>query len=280
MGPRYAYIYLTIKREINQMTKLPLYQIDAFASAVFKGNPAAVVPLQEWLPDGLLQKIALENNLSETAFFTPTSDGFHVRWFTPAVEVALCGHATLATAYVIFEKLKFDKPSISFESKSGKLSVAKTKDGLELDFPIWGYTRMDVPPALGEALGCHVQELYRGHDWVAVLADEQSVQSLNPDLAGLAKFEEARGIVATAPGSDGIDFVSRWFGPRVGVPEDPVTGSAHCILAPVWSAKTGKTKFRARQVSARGGDVICEIRGDRVHLIGQAVLYKEAFIYV
>ncbi len=261
--------------------ELPIYQVDAFTSEIFGGNPAAVVPLEKWLPDEVLQKIALENNLSETAFFVPTENGFHLRWFTPTVEVNLCGHATLATSFVIFEILSHQKDEIIFDSLSGKLKVKKSSDGMTLDFPVWKHKKIAPDPRVADALGALPSELYKGQDWVAVYDSEETVKNLTPDMVKLSTIKEMRGIIATAESGDSnLDFVSRFFGPNVGVPEDPVTGSAHCILAPIWSEKLGKTDFKARQVSARSGDLQLSLQGDRVLITGQATLYLKGTIYV
>lgn len=260
--------------------ELPLYQVDAFTSEVFKGNPAGVVPLDEWLPDDVLQKIALENNLSETAFFVANDNGFHLRWFTPTVEVDLCGHATLGTSHVIFEQLGYDKDTITFDSLSGPLHVTKTDNGITLDFPVWPYKKIDIDQRVTDALGAEPIELYEGPDWVAVFDNEETVRSMNPDMQKLSEIKEARGIIATAEGSGELDFVSRFFGPNVGVPEDPVTGSAHCILSPIWAKKLDKTDFSAEQVSPRSGKLLCSLKGDRVQITGQAALYLKGTIYV
>lgn len=260
--------------------ELPLYQVDAFTNKVFGGNPAAVVPLDEWLPNETLQKIALENNLSETAFFVPTDNGFHLRWFTPTVEVDLCGHATLATSWVIYNELGYDKDSIHFESQSGELIITKSSGGFTLNFPVWEETLVDPDPRIADALGAQPLELYHGYDWVAVFQEEDTVRNMEPDMQKLSNIKECRGIIATAKSDGEIDFVSRFFGPNVGVPEDPVTGSAHCILTPIWSKKLGKTEFNAQQVSARGGNLKLSLQGDRVHITGQATLYMKGTLHV
>lgn len=257
---------------------LPLYQVDAFTDRVFGGNPAAVCPLKSWLPDETLQKIAAENNLSETAFFVPDGDGFHLRWFTPLAEVGLCGHATLASAFVIFEFLRPAREKIHFTGASGSLFVEKTPEGLTLDFPAWPLAEGDIPPGMAEALGAQPSAFYKSTDWIAMFDDADTVENLVPDMERLHDFEEPRGIVATAPGKDGVDFVSRAFFPRLGVPEDPVTGSAHCALTPLWAKKLGKTRLKARQVSARGGGLLCELKNNRVFITGRAVLYLQGTI--
>lgn len=262
------------------MTALPIYQVDAFTNKTFGGNPAAVVPLQEWLPDETLLNIAAENNLSETAFFVPTKNGFHIRWFTPTLEINLCGHATLAASWVIFNVLHYDKDTIQFESMSGKLVVKKSDMSLTLDFPTWPYEAIDIDPRIAKALGALPIELYKAPDWLAVFDDEKIVQEMTPDMLKLSKIKECRGIIVTAKGSDEIDFVSRWFGPNEGINEDPVTGSAHCVLTPYWSTKLNKNEFNAKQVSQRGGDLFCELKGDRVFISGQAKLYLKGEIYV
>lgn len=257
-----------------------IYQVDSFTSDVFKGNPAAVVPLKEWLQDDTLQKIALENNLSETAFFIPTEKGFHLRWFTPTVEVDLCGHATLAASWVVFNELGYTAPQIDFESLSGTLTVKRSGQGLTMDFPVWEPKKAALDKKVEDALGAKVIELFHGPDWVAVMENESAVRNLQPDMARLSEIKEARGVIATAKGSGDTDFVSRFFGPRVGVPEDPVTGSAHCILTPIWSEKLGKTSLKAKQVSARCGELACELKGSRVEITGKAALYMKGKIFL
>ncbi|HTY66366.1 MAG TPA: PhzF family phenazine biosynthesis protein [Alphaproteobacteria bacterium] len=261
--------------------RLPIYQIDAFASAVFKGNPAAVVPLDQWLPDAMLQAIALENNLSETAFFVPEGELWRLRWFTPAVEVDLCGHATLATAHLIFTRLAPDRDRVEFMTRSGRIAVTRKAELLELDFPaVAMQVRSDAMTldALEGALGCRPAEAYVGMDQMAVFREEGQVAGLKPDMARIAALG-GRGLIATAPGET-CDFVSRFFGPAVGIPEDPVTGSAHTVLTPFWAKRLGKTKLAARQISARGGELLCEDRGERVGIAGRAVLYLEGAIFV
>lgn len=257
---------------------LRLYQVDAFSSAVFRGNPAAVVPLERWLDDATLQAIAAENNLSETAFFVREADGFRIRWFTPAVEVDLCGHATLASAWVLFSKLEPGRESVSFASRGGPLTVTREDGRLVLDFPALPGAAWTPPPGLAAALGAEPREALRAMDALLVFDDEAEVRALRPDLAALEEID-ARGVIVTAPGKD-VDFVSRFFAPRAGVPEDPVTGSAHCTLIPYWAARLGRNVLRARQVSARGGELWCELRGSRVRIAGQAALYLTGTIEV
>lgn len=262
---------------------LPIFQVDAFADRVFAGNPAAVCPLSEWLPDGQMQAIAAENNLAETAFFVPRADApgeYELRWFTPAVEVALCGHATLATAHVLFLHLGATAEVLTFHSRSGPLRVSRrAPDGrLTLDFPAQPPQPLHQhPDGLLDGLRATPLHILAGPDLLAVFDTEAEVRALRPSQLHLAKVEY-RGVIATAPGSGEVDFVSRWFGPRVGVPEDPVTGSAHTQLVPYWAARLGKTELRARQVSARGGELWCELQGERVLISGYAVTYMRGEI--
>ncbi|MCW8836509.1 MAG: PhzF family phenazine biosynthesis protein [Rhodospirillales bacterium] len=253
--------------------KFPIYQIDAFTDRVFAGNPAAVCPLESWLPDETLQAIAAENNLSETAFFVPKGDDFELRWFTPGVEVDLCGHATLATAHLILSRLERERDEVRFHTKSGLLTVVRDGGLLSMDFP----SRPPAPcaPCAGliEALGGTPEAVLAARDYVVVYGNEDEVRALTPDMAGLMALDRFA-VIATAPGRD-CDFVSRFFAPAKGVPEDPVTGSAHCSLVPYWAARLGKDALDARQVSARGGAIRCRNDGDRVHLAGKAVLYME-----
>lgn len=258
--------------------RLNLYQVDAFTSRVFGGNPAAVVPLDAWLPDATLQAIALENNLSETAFFVKEGEGYRLRWFTPAQEVDLCGHATLASAYVLFHHLARGLQRVEFASRSGPLKVAREGDWLVMDFPSRPPRAFTPPLELAQALGARPSEVLVSRDWVAVFDSEAQVRELKPDLTRLAQLDTFA-VTVTAPGTE-VDFVSRFFAPRAGVPEDPVTGSAHCSLVPYWAKRLGKTRLTARQVSARGGELRCEEREDRVHIAGQAVLYLEGLITV
>jgi PhzF family phenazine biosynthesis protein len=258
---------------------LRLYQIDAFADHLFSGNPAAVCPLEAWLPDEVMQKIAVENNLSETAFYVRTNGGFHIRWFTPAVEVALCGHATLASAYVVFNYDHHPGDTIEFASKSGPLKVRREGDLLVLDFPAGHPERAAAPPGLVEALGREPLEIWKGTtDYLVVYEVEEHVATLSPNVGDLGRVE-ARGIIVTAPGQQ-VDFVSRFFAPRVGVPEDPVTGSAHTLLTPYWSARLGKPVLSAMQLSKRQGRLRCRMAGDRVEIAGRAVPYLQGTITV
>lgn len=262
--------------------KLALYQIDAFTNRLFSGNPAAVVPLKKWLPDGLMQNLGMENNLAETAFFVPSKQkgvDYDIRWFTPAVEINLCGHATLASAYVIFSILKEKKKSVVFSCKSGLLEVKKKKDRLEMDFPSWKPERIaDYPADLAEMLGVkEIVGVYKQRDLLVELAGEEDVKNARPDLTALKKTGEK--VIITAPGKE-VDFVSRFFAPAAGVDEDPVTGSAHSQLIPFWSEKLGKTVMQARQLSQRGGQLWVEQRGERVTMAGQCVFYMKGEVKV
>ncbi|GGF16975.1 putative isomerase [Aliidongia dinghuensis] len=261
-------------------TELSIYQVDAFTDAVFGGNPAAVVPLRDWLPDVLLQKIAAENNLSETAFLVPERDVYHLRWFTPKIEVDLCGHATLASAQVVFEMLHPGRRNVTFLTRrAGPLTVNLTGDRLTMDFPARPAERVAAPTGLAAALGAEPAEVWAAGKLMVVFETEGAVKALEPDFRKVAALD-CLGVIATAPGNDGIDFVSRYFAPHAGIDEDPVTGSAHCVLVPYWSRRLGKTRLDARQISARGGRLWCEDRGERVSLAGRAVLYLEGRIFV
>lgn len=261
----------------------PIYQVDAFTDTLFAGNPAAVCPLPAWLPEARMQAIAAENNLAETAFFVPragTEAEYELRWFTPTVEVALCGHATLATAHVLFRHLGATAEVLTFHSKSGPLRVSRrAADGrLTLDFPAQPPQPLQQhPDGLLDGLRHTPLHILAGPDLIAVFDTEAEVRALRPNLAHLARVQY-RGIIVTAPGSGEVDFVSRFFGPQVGVPEDPVTGSAHTQLVPYWAARLGKTELRARQVSARGGDLWCALQGERVLISGYAVTYLKGEI--
>ena len=255
--------------------RIPLYQLDAFSDKPFEGNPAAVCPLDAWLDDDVLQKIAAENNLSETAFFVPDGAGFDLRWFTPLAEVDLCGHATLATAWVIFNLLETDRGTLRFETRSGELVVRRGEDGLlVMDLPARPAVPREAPRALIGGLGAEpVEVLASDRDYLALFDAEDDVRKLKPDFARLRGLDRL-GIIASAPGAS-ADFVSRFFAPSVGVPEDPVTGSAHCTLVPYWAARLGRGEapLEARQISARGGELICRLLGDRVSIAGRAALY-------
>jgi PhzF family phenazine biosynthesis protein len=253
-----------------------IYQIDAFAEEVFQGNPAAVCPLRDWLADERMQAIAAENNLSETAFFVPGMEpgDYDLRWFTPAAEVDLCGHATLASAHLILSRLAPERDAVRFSTLSGILEVCRDGDRLAMDLPARPPRSYDPPPGLFEALGVGPEVMLASQrDAMAVYGDEATVRGLAPDIRALAAIDR-RGIIVTAPGDD-YDFVSRFFAPAIGIDEDPVTGSAHCTLIPYWADRLGKTELHARQVSARGGDLYCRAMDERVRIAGRARLYLE-----
>ena len=256
----------------------PIYQVDAFTDQLFSGNPAAVCPLEYWLPDELLQDIASENNLSETAFFKKKGDQFEIRWFTPVAEVELCGHATLAAAHVLFNHLHFKGDHLIFDSAySGKLEVTRINDLLTLNFPVDQIKPALPPDHLFESLGNRPLEIWKGKtDYLLYYPSQEDIEEINPDFGKLQKIE-ARGIIITAPGYD-CDFVSRFFAPGVGVNEDPVTGSAHTTLVPFWAHRLNKLKFEARQLSSRGGYLECQLMGDRVLISGQACTYMTGSI--
>jgi PhzF family phenazine biosynthesis protein len=254
--------------------RIPLWQVDAFTDRVFAGNPAAVCPLEAWLPDETLLAIAAENNLSETAFLVPDDDGSAIRWFTPTVEVDLCGHATLASAHVVFRHLAPRRDRVVFRSRSGPLTVDRGEGGLlVMTLPLRPAAPATAPEGLVRALGRRPLETLLGRDAVAVLASEAQVRALEPDLAAVAALP-VQGLIVTAPASTaGIDFVSRYFAPQAGIAEDPVTGSAHCTLVPYWSERLGKKRLEALQVSRRGGRLSCEDRGDAVGIAGRCAEY-------
>lgn len=258
--------------------KLPLYQVDAFTHRLFGGNPAAVVVLDEWLPDDVLAAIAAENNLAETAFVIPRPDLVPLRWFTPAVEVDLCGHATLAAAHVLFRYSCPSARELTFSTRSGNLVVTRDGELLSMDFPSRPGRSVEVTGELVSALGVRPQEALLARDLMAVLGSESQVRALEPDLQRITALE-AFAVIVTAPG-DKVDFVSRFFAPRAGIPEDPATGSSHCTLVPYWAARLGKSELIARQLSARGGDLACKLRGDRVVIAGRTVEYLRGEINV
>nr|AIA16961.1 Phenazine biosynthesis-like protein [uncultured bacterium] len=258
---------------------LTIFQVDAFTRNTFGGNPAAICPLDSWLDAELMQRIALENNLSETAFFVRKDDVYEIRWFTPTFEIDLCGHATLASAFVIFEILKAEEKLVKFHShKSGALEVEKNGDVLTLDFPARPVSKTNVPEGLIEALGKQPVEVLKARDYFLVYENEQEVLDIAPNFSKLLEID-AHGFIVTAKGETS-DFVSRFFAPEVGVFEDPVTGSSHCNLIPFWAERLGKTEMFARQISARGGELFCELKGDRVKIGGNATLYLKGEIYV
>lgn len=260
---------------------IQIFQVDAFTNKLFAGNPAAVCPLVEWLSDKTMLKIAAENNLAETAFFVKKDDVYEIRWFTPTIEVNLCGHATLASAHVIFDCLKLEESKVNFYSaRSGKLSVEKQGDVLVLDFPRYGVNEIEIDAHLVEAVGMRPLQTWetQGNMVMMLFENESDIAEIAPDMSALAKipFDE---IIVTAKG-DSADFVSRMFAPRIGIPEDPVTGAIHCSLIPFWAERLGKTELFARQISARGGDLFCELRGERVKIGGNAALYLKGEIYL
>lgn len=252
--------------------KIRIFQVDAFADKLFAGNPAAVCPLDNWLSDALMQNIAAENNLAETAFFVNEKEGFRIRWFTPTAEVDLCGHATLAAAHVLFHHLDYKAEVISFQSRSGYLNVRKDDDSLTLDFPTDTYEKVTIPSFLKDAFPIQPLETYKGVlDYMLVFETQSDIENSTPDLTMIAKAE-SRGAIITAPGT-ASDFVSRYFAPQFGIPEDPVTGSAHTILTPYWSKRLGKTELSAIQLSKRRGYLHCTYLGERVAIKGQAKTY-------
>ena len=258
--------------------KLPLYHIDAFTSRLFGGNPAAVVILNDWLPDATLQAIAAENNLSETAFVMPEEGTSLLRWFTPTIEVDLCGHATLAAGHVLFHYVYPSLKKVSFSTQSGVLHVLREGERLSLDFPARPGKPITVSDVLSSALGATPREAYLARDLLAVFEKEETIRNLQPDFRRIAALD-AFAVIVTAPGSE-VDFVSRFFTPRGGIDEDPVTGSAHCTLAPYWAECLKKTNLTAKQLSARGGELQCELRGDRVIISGKTVEYLHGEITI
>jgi len=259
---------------------MKIYQVDAFSTRLFSGNPAAVVPMEEWLDPEIMQRIAMENNLAETAFIVPTGEGFHIRWFTPKVEVDLCGHATLATAHVLYNHLGFNGPELKFTSRSGQLRVYREASRYVLDFPADEFDPAEMPEGMLEALGgkepmfCYLGKT----DYMVVYEKQSDIEQMKPDFTQLGKVK-ARGIIVTAPG-EWVDFVSRFFGPQVGINEDPVTGSAHTTLIPYWGRQLAKTELTARQLSERGGDIFCKNLGSRVEIAGNAITYLEGNIQI
>ena len=259
--------------------RIPFYQIDAFTDKLFGGNPAGVCPLQAWFPSSVMQSIAAENNLAETAFFVRKDDEIEIKWFTPLVEVDLCGHATLASAHVIFNHLGTDLDTLKFSSKSGILKVSRRQGLICLDFPADFCDPVDPPDGLIEAIGNEPIVCYKGKtDYMMIYPNEDDIKALNPDFGKLAKVD-ARGVIVTAPGEE-VDFVSRFFAPQVGVNEDPVTGSAHTSLIPYWSRNLVKQEMTAKQLSKRGGELLVKMMGNRVEISGKAVTYLEGEIEV
>ncbi len=258
--------------------ELPLYRIDAFTSRRFGGNPAGVVPLRRWLPDSMLQAIAFENNLAETAFFIPDGEGYRLRWFTPTLEADLCGHATLASAYVITTFLEPKRREMWFDTRSGRLGVTRKGENYVLDFPLWPVQPV-MAPAVAKALGAQPAELLASVPYLAVFDSWEQVAMLKPDLTAVAALD-LDGVLATAPGRDGVDYVARYFAPGAGIPEDPATGSAQCVLMPYWAKRLNRTHLIGRQISQRVGDFDCELLDNRVKIGGRAVCYLRGSIFV
>jgi PhzF family phenazine biosynthesis protein len=261
------------------MMTIPIYQADAFTDKLFGGNPAAICPLTEWLPDATMQQIAIENNLAETAFFVKNEHGYKLRWFTPEYEIDLCGHATLASAHILFTELGFEGEEINFETvKAGVLTVKKDGNKYTMDFPSRPPILIEPPIGLVEALGeKQPLEVLRSRDYFLVYESEEDIKDISPDFYALSKMDTV-GVIVTAKG-DNSDFVSRFFAPGAGIPEDPVTGSAHCNLIPYWAEKLGKNKLHAYQLSSRHGEIWCELQGDRVLITGNAVTYLKGEIF-
>lgn len=259
--------------------KLAIYQLDSFTNTRFRGNPAAVIPLGEWIGVNLMQKIAAENNLAETAFFAKEGENFHIRWFTPKTEVDLCGHATLAAAAVIIEKLGFKNKEILFKSRSGLLKVWKESNGYTLDFPTDKIVEIKENKELSEAIGITPEKIFKGkEDYLLIYPREQEILKIKPDFKALARLGK-RGVIVSAPGNN-VDFVSRFFAPAAGIDEDPVTGSAHTTLTPYWSERLGKKELNAMQISQRGGNLMCRLKGDRTEISGRVAFYLEGLIEI
>jgi PhzF family phenazine biosynthesis protein len=255
--------------------RIPIFQIDAFTTRRFAGNPAAVMPINSFPADAVLQAIAAENNLPETAFLVPENGDYRLRWFTPGVEVPLCGHATLASAAVVMERLQPERNRVVFHTASGPLTVNRSDAGYVMNFPARPSEPVSLPSGLAEALGVVPVEVFSNEfNYLALLESVQALRELAPDMAALARMDRP-GVIVTAQGDETYDFVSRYFAPAKGIPEDPVTGAAHCMLAPYWAERLGKTAFRAFQASRRGGEIVCRLAGDRVELEGACVFYLE-----
>jgi predicted PhzF superfamily epimerase YddE/YHI9 len=260
--------------------RAPIYQLDAFTTRRFAGNPAAIIPVDAFLADATMQAVAAENNLAETAFLHPENGDYRLRWFTPETEVPLCGHATLASAAVVMERLEPGRSSVVFHSASGPLPVRRVGPRYVMDFPARPSDRTAPPPGLVEALGVVPTEVF-GNDfnYLALLESPEVLRKLAPDMMRIARLDRP-GVIVTSPGDHSFDFLSRYFAPAKGIPEDPVTGSAHCVLAPYWANRLGKTSFRAFQASPRGGEVACRLKGDRVELEGSCVFYLEGQVEI
>jgi PhzF family phenazine biosynthesis protein len=260
--------------------RTPIFQVDAFASSRFTGNPAAVMPMASFPEDAVLQAIAAENNLSETAFLVAVNGGYRLRWFTPVTEVPLCGHATLASAAVVMERLEPGRSTVVFQSASGPLTVERAAAGYRMNFPRRPSEPILAPDGLTTALGAFPVEVFANKfNYLALLESPQLLRTLAPDMAALARVDRG-GVIVTAAGEGTYDFISRYFAPAKGIPEDPVTGAAHCMLVPYWAKRLGKTEFRAFQASPRGGEVICRLVGDRVELEGTCVFYLEGEVQI
>lgn len=261
------------------MKKIPIYQIDAFTDTLFGGNPAAVCPLESWLEEKIMQQLAAENNLSETAFFVPATDGtFDIRWFTPKSEIDLCGHATLASGHLILNILDSEKDVVLFNYGGGQLKVAKKNEILEMDFPAIHIAPTEIDASIEEAIGAKAVEMYQGRDIMVVLKNESEVKNLHPNFSLLADRAK-HGVIVTAPGEK-HDFVSRFFAPGIGINEDPVTGSAHCVLTPYWADRLNKVELIAKQLSEREGIIYCQRSGDRIMLSGKAILYMQGVAFL
>jgi len=257
---------------------IPYFEVHSFTDRIFHGNPAGVCLLEMWLEDDLMAAIAAENNLSETAFVVPIGNRYELRWFTPSVEVDLCGHATLATAYVLYEHLTYQDSAIIFDTKSGELAAWRDEDFFVMDFPSRPALSTDIPKHLTDGLRREVESVFKARDYLVVFDSEEEVRNLDPDFSSLEKID-CEGIIVTAPG-DEVDFVSRFFAPRMGILEDPVTGAAHSTLTPFWTERLGENPLRARQISERGGDLWCKQMDDRVYIAGRAALYAKGFLNV
>jgi predicted PhzF superfamily epimerase YddE/YHI9 len=260
--------------------RTPIFQVDAFTTRRFAGNPAAVIPMDTFPEDATLQAIAAENNLAETAFLLREGGDYRLRWFTPLTEVPLCGHATLASAAVVMERLEPGRTTVVFHSASGPLTVNRVGAGYVMDFPARPSERIAPPSGLVEALGAVPVEVFgNAFNYLALLESPQVLRQLSPDMTAIARIDRP-GVIVTASGDQQFDFISRYFAPAKGIPEDPVTGAAHCMLTPYWAQRLGKTTFRAFQASRRGGEVICRLKGDRVELEGACVFYLEGEVEI
>jgi len=260
--------------------RIPFFQVDAFTSNVFGGNPAAICILETWLENDVLQKIAKENNLSETAFLVPESPGnYELKWFTPTIEIDLCGHATLASAFVLFEYYDQGRTNIKFQTASGELSVKKDENMLSMNFPARPPVKADPPELLTEALGVEASYVLESRDLLAVFEDENTIQNMKPDFDKIKKIKSHFAIIVSAPG-ERSDFVSRFFAPNAGINEDPVTGSAHCTLIPYWAKRLNKNNLHAFQLSNRKGEIFCEYSGERVSISGHSTLFAKGEIYI